>query len=258
MDGPCEAIVTADDIDSVCDVDQFDEDNPPSDALLQSIATAASRIAWTLAGRRHGLCSVVGERPGRFNRTPCVTRTGGIVCTCCWTTSTGCRCQPAPTVLVGNGFVRSIDDVRIGGVSLATDAYRLVKGRRLVRTDGKKWPACQLPQHDDDHEDVLVVDYTWGVPVDEQMRRATAKFGCEMLKGSLGRECELPSGVTSVTRQGINFDILDPFEFLQEGRTGVYEFDLWLSTANPNRLRRGPRVTSPDISEPFGAQRASP
>jgi hypothetical protein len=56
--------------------------------------------------------------------------------------------------------------------------------------------------------------------------------------------------VQSITRQGISMAILDPFDFLDNGRTGVYQFDLWLATVNPTGLPRRSRVFSPDIARP--------
>lgn len=61
-------------------------------------------------------------------------------------------------------------------------------------------------------------------------------------------ECELPSRVSSVTRQGMSYTILDQQDFIAELRTGVYAVDLFLKTVNPDSARRKSKVFSPDIA----------
>jgi hypothetical protein len=153
-------------------------------------------------------------------------------------------------VTLGNAPIMSIEDVRIGGVPLSTDAYALIPPNRLVRRDGGRWPSCQLLQLPDDAADVLVVDYTWGVTVGDGDRRAIGRLGCELVKACLDLPCRLPQRVQTITRQGVSMTLIDPLDFLDEGRTGVYEFDLWLSQVNPNGLHRRSRVRTPDIARP--------
>jgi hypothetical protein len=66
-------------------------------------------------------------------------------------------------------------------------------------------------------------------------------------------DCELPSRVSSVTRQGVSYTILDQQDFIAELRTGVYAVDLFLKTVNPDKARRKSKVFSPDI--PRGTRR---
>jgi hypothetical protein len=117
-------------------------------------------VAWRLGGRHHGVCEVVGERPGRSGRGCCgepypYRGAAGWV--------NGCGCNPADTVTLAHAPVVSVEDVRIAGVSLPDDAYVLIPPNRLVRCDGGAWPACQLLHQPDDADGVLVVDYTWGI-----------------------------------------------------------------------------------------------
>jgi hypothetical protein len=60
-------------------------------------------------------------------------------------------------------------------------------------------------------------------------------------------ECALPQRITSVSRQGVSYTILDQQDFLDELRTGIYEIDLYLKTANPDKARRPAKVFSPDM-----------
>lgn len=52
--------------------------------------------------------------------------------------------------------------------------------------------------------------------------------------------------MTSVSRQGVSYTILDNQEFIEELRTGLYVIDLFLKTVNPDNARRKSKVFSPD------------
>jgi hypothetical protein len=52
--------------------------------------------------------------------------------------------------------------------------------------------------------------------------------------------------VTSVSRQGVSYTILDNQEFIDELRTGLYEIDLFLKVTNPDNARRKSKVFSVD------------
>jgi len=53
----------------------------------------------------------------------------------------------------------------------------------------------------------------------------------EHLKAATGQSCSLPERITSITRQGVSWTMLDPMQFLESGLTGVGRLDSWLSTA---------------------------
>jgi hypothetical protein len=60
--------------------------------------------------------------------------------------------------------------------------------------------------------------------------RSVRRLAEEYIKSSLGQNCSLPERVTSVTRQGASWTILDPQDFLQDGITGIGPIDQWLAT----------------------------
>jgi hypothetical protein len=61
-------------------------------------------------------------------------------------------------------------------------------------------------------------------------------------------KCQLPKRVTNVVRQGVSMAmVLDPMAFLDEGKTGIYEVDLFLASEREDR-KRGAAVLTPDIS----------
>jgi hypothetical protein len=60
-------------------------------------------------------------------------------------------------------------------------------------------------------------------------------------------DCALPQRVTSISRQGVSYTLLDSQDFIDDLRTGLYAVDLFLKTVNPDKARRKSRVFSPDV-----------
>jgi hypothetical protein len=58
-----------------------------------------------------------------------------------------------------------------------------------------------------------------------------ARLASEHAKASAGQKCALPDRISSVTRQGVSWTILDPQEFLDKGRIGIGDLDQWIETA---------------------------
>lgn len=93
----------------------------------------------------------------------------------------------------------------------------------------------------------IEVTYTYGTPPPSMGRAAARLFAIELVKYYEGDEtCSLPQRVTSVSRQGVNYTILDQQSFIDEGKTGIYIVDLFLKTANPDKAKARARVFSPD------------
>jgi len=91
------------------------------------------------------------------------------------------------------------------------------------------------------------ITYDYGKPVPNDGRIAAAKFACQIALNNCGAEgCILPQRLKELTREGIVMAFADPLEFLDEGKTGIYEVDLWLQTVNPKRLQRRARLYRPD------------
>lgn len=100
----------------------------------------------------------------------------------------------------------------------------------------------------------IEVTYDFGImpPIAGRMAaRVLAKEFALLWSGS--DECALPTRVSSVTRQGVSYTILDQQDFIAELRTGVYAVDLFLKTVNPDSARRKSKVFSPDV--PRGQRR---
>lgn len=100
--------------------------------------------------------------------------------------------------------------------------------------------------------DHIRVCYEFGSTITAAARRAVIQLAHEILAECLGdvvpelSDCQLPERVTSVSREGLSYQILDPQQFLERGRTGVSSVDLWLSTINPTGAKRPSGVWTPD------------
>lgn len=111
---------------------------------------------------------------------------------------------------------------------------------------GVCWPKCQSLELADTEDDTFSVTVTYGRPVPELVRLATAKLACDLILDCVGKPCDLPKRVTSITRQGVTMALLDPQDFLDQGRTGIWIVDQAIKTYNPNKLARGAGVYSVD------------
>jgi hypothetical protein len=93
----------------------------------------------------------------------------------------------------------------------------------------------------------VTVRYEYGAPPPPAGRYSAIKLANELLSSrDPDGDCTLPQRVTSVSRQGVSWTLLDPQDFLEDGRTGIYEVDLFLRTYNPSHALRPARVFSPD------------
>jgi hypothetical protein len=54
--------------------------------------------------------------------------------------------------------------------------------------------------------------------------------------------CALPERISSVARQGVSYTVMDPQEFISNGKVGIYEIDLFLAAVNPNKAKKRPRI----------------
>jgi hypothetical protein len=135
--------------------------------------------------------------------------------------------------------VRSVSAVvDHAGATVDPSAYRLVNNAYLVKIDSTCWNLASG----------ITVTYEYGSYPPALGKMAAITLANEFLKLYTGSgNCMLPERVTSVSRQGVSYTILDPQDFLESGRTGLYEVDLFLKSANPIGAKKRPRVFSPDI-----------
>ncbi len=176
------------------------------------------------------------------------------MCMCNRTERSGC--STIPEIQLGAAPVVDIVQVLIDGSVVDPTTYRIDDNRWLVRlastasTDNPGWPCCQRMDLPTTEKETWAVTFQYGTAPPIGGVKAAAILGCQLAlacnPATVGR-CRLPQRVTQITRQGVTAIVLDPMAFLDKGKTGLYEVDLWLESVNPGRLRRAAHVISPDI-----------
>lgn len=204
----------------------------------------ATEILWALSGRQFGVCPVTvrpcigGDCPERWPWgykdivRGCIRR-----CACNRRTELG---LPGP--------VHEITAVTVDGVALPGSAYRVENGRWLIRQDGETWPLTQDVAAAAGEVGTWSVDYLRGTPVPASGNYAAGELAVEIAKACVGdAKCKLPSRAQSLSRQGVEITLLDPLEFIDDGRTGLPLVDQWIASVNPTRQTSRSRVYSPDL-----------
>lgn len=129
----------------------------------------------------------------------------------------------------------SVTSVTVDGAPFA--AWRITRAGWLERTDGRPWQTC---------DDSTVIDYTYGEPPPIGGVRAALALAAELIQADQPG-CRLPARVTSVSRQGLSYEVFNTGDLFPDGRTGLPEVDLWLASVNPQRRARRSTVWSPDL-----------
>lgn len=261
--GTCAPWATTADLCSPC---------TPETADIATMLQAASDVLFELSGRRFsGECSATVRPNARWRVDDPVhenligwggqgfTGTGGWWNS--WGGGCGCQqgrgeatfgCDTVSEITLGGSPVVSITAVKVDGIALAASRYRIDDNRYLVRlpdADGSNpgWPCCQDMTLDDAQVGTWSVAYKYGVAPPPMGVQAAAVLACELAQMCVGGACALPARVTSMTRQGVSVNTMDPQDFLDHGRTGLYVVDLFLKAYNPDGLRRPATVWSPDV-----------
>jgi hypothetical protein len=124
------------------------------------------------------------------------------------------------------------------GRELDPSEYSLRNNSYLVRTNGIPWVLDAI------HE--LEIVYTHGTPPPAAGKRAAIRLANELILSDKGSSlCALPERISTVARQGVTYTMLDPQEFISNGKVGIYEIDLFLAAVNPYRAKKRPKVFSP-------------
>lgn len=150
----------------------------------------------------------------------------------------GARNDGTRRLRLRNSPVLSVESVTVSGREI-TD-YQLRNNAYLVRKNGLPWITDPVNE--------VEVTYTHGAPPPSLGKMAAIRLANELIWYEQGSDnCALPERVTSsISRQGVSYTLLDPQEFLKEGKTGIYHVDLFLTTVNPGRAKKKPKVFSPD------------
>lgn len=158
----------------------------------------------------------------------------------------GCERLDPRRVVTLRGPVNSVLSVTIDGVVLDPEAYRL-SGNRLIRQDDGYWPQGQdfdLPPGEPGTWEVV---YRRGIEVPVGGQVAAGILALELRKAACGdKSCGLPQRVQSITRQGVTVAVLDAFDDIDKGHTGIWLIDSWL--ASMTKPPRRAHVLSPDVT----------
>ena len=227
---------------------------------------AATHVLWALSGRQFGGCTVT-LRPCRrscqgnawpfdmqwweFGQWPRpVLFDGAWLNIACGSCGDSCSCSALEEVILP-APVYQVTQVKIGGVALAANAWRLDNRRILLRTDGERWPACQDLAAPDTVEGSWSVTVVYGEPVPELGQRAVGELAEQFALACAGSgDCRLPQSVQSVSRQGVDFTFIDPNQLLADGRIGLFFPDLFIQTTNPHRVASRARIFDLDGPAP--------
>lgn len=137
-----------------------------------------------------------------------------------------------------NSPVRRVISVKYMGRELDPSEYSLRNGAYLVRANGVPWVLDPINE--------LEVTYTYGTPPPSAGKRAAIRLANELILADKGSPaCSLPERITSVARQGISYTIMDPQEFMSQGKVGIYEIDLFLAAVNPSKAKKRPKIFVP-------------
>lgn len=167
-------------------------------------------------------------------------------CSACGQT---CSCL-APYGIRLPGPVHEVLEVTIDGVTVAPESYELRRYGHLVRIDGDRWPAFRSLTPRQEHEGLgWRVRYVRGEPLPSAGGVALGILAIEFWKAYAGdRSCQLPTRLSSITREGVSVTVLDTFEDLQEGHTGIWAVDSWIASVIHAPQR--PVIASPDVARP--------
>lgn len=214
----------------------------------------ASTLLWQWTGQSFGTCPVTIDPV--LTRCPLGWTTYGAGYPHDWTrglsdygypTIEPCCCPvcidaPRLSTVLLPGPIASVEKVTIEGDVLDSDRYGITGSRTLARSDDQEWPGGL------DHAP-WTIDYHRGVDVPVGGRIAAGILAIELWKASCqDKTCALPQRVQSITRQGVSMAILDNFDDVEQGRTGIWLVDSWVASIrrptpptrvfNPNDIDR--------------------
>lgn len=224
-------------------------ENESSSPFAYEACTTASFILWAFSGRKYTGTRTVTEvydvpcrptlsarqarEPGLFSVEPYLVNGAVMNAVCGCAGAVGGR---HTKVRLRGRPVQSVQKVVSGSKVLDPSEYQVVNSSVLQAAPGGSLDV-----------DGLEVTYTFGTEPPLAGRRAARHLAQQLAKAYSGDDCELPDRVTSVSRQGVSYTILDDQAFLDDLRTGVYSVDLFLRAVNPDRARKPARVFSPDM-----------
>lgn len=154
----------------------------------------------------------------------------------CGSCGSNCSCTPISETYLP-GPVASIVEVKVDGVVLTPGVdYRVDDYRKLVRLGGV-WPFCNDLNKADTEPGTWVVTAVYGEPVPALGQLAVGELMCSFIGFLVGEDCELPAGITDLSRQGITMAFANASEDLTQMFARYPKTYLFLKTYNPYNLQ---------------------
>jgi hypothetical protein len=221
--------------------------------VLTAACLDASTLLYALSGRQFpGACTAT-VRPvdwsyGCGHVTGLLARlASGRLTLDSWTAATNGGICGDGGLDLGLYPVRTITQVKINGQVVDPSLYRLDGHRWLVRPGVLFWPTWQRLDLPDTADGTFSVTVTHGADPPPPGVSAASRFAAEIAKARTGAPNELPRRITSLSRQQVSMTLADPMTYLDKGRTGIFEVDVFLTAYNAGRQQMQPAVYSHDL-----------
>lgn len=133
--------------------------------------------------------------------------------------------------------VESVTTVTVDGVVLAPTAWRFDDHKTLTRVDGGRWPT---------NTSSWTITAVFGTPVPKVGQMAVGELAAVFADLLLDCGCQLPGSWASLNRDGVTITAKDVALLAATGQIGLDICDMFIRTANPNRLTRPPVARSVD------------
>jgi hypothetical protein len=167
-----------------------------------------------------------------------------------------CQCSVLHTVTLPHN-VGTITQILIDGTVLSTNAYVVYDHSLLVRKDGNEWPRCNDLAKADTEVGTWSITFTTGTAVPSLGQLAVGELALQLALACVGdKACKLPSTTQSVVRQGVSLTFFDPNVVFADGKIGLRNCDLFLSTFNPKNIPE--RAHAYDVDRTSGRRQTWP
>jgi hypothetical protein len=220
--------------------------------FAQEACETASYLLWTMSGRKFSgettvteryTCTLRDNRLGSSSKTTSAILFGGDVYNIPsgdyedYSELTADGMSPDSRIKLRGRPVTRVHTIRNKtGLILDPSQYYLVDHSTIHIVAGTPWTPCNTE-----------ITYSYGSLPPMAGRMAARILALEFAKLWAGDDdCALPQRITSVSRQGVSYTILDQQDFIQELRTGLYAVDLFIKSVNPDGARAKAKVFSPD------------
>lgn len=144
--------------------------------------------------------------------------------------------------------VTEVLQVLVDGNVVDTGDYALDAKRWLVRLDGTSWPRTQDVLVPSTEPDTFEVQIAWGAEPPAAgliaAREYARHLAMVLCPGETDGECEIPSPVISMVRQGMTASFGGPGLLLTDGLTGVRSVDQWIVAVNGGIRPNHPAVVA--------------